>query len=63
MIYYLNGDEIPSWKGEELFIEGGMNRGHDEMELKDIWAGRSDSEEMRDLIFELSGYELELIID
>ena len=60
MKYYLDGIEIDQDKGFIRYNLDGLNQGIDQQELKSIWDQR-DHEEFRDIIFDISGYSLEII--
>jgi hypothetical protein len=63
MQYYLNGNKISEHEARELFSDACASQGHCADEYESIWSARSFCEESRELIGELSNYELEIICD
>jgi hypothetical protein len=62
--YYQDGKAISERKAFTIICAGYFNAGYScPDELKALWESRSESEESREQIFELSGYELEIEID
>lgn len=61
MEYFRNGAEIGELDAWRAFNRAAQNAGHEENELMMIWLARHESEESRELISELSDYEIELI--
>lgn len=61
MEYFRNGAEIGELDAYRALARIAQNAGHEENELMTIWLARHESEEARELISELSDYEIELI--
>jgi hypothetical protein len=61
MKYYLNGNKISEQAAREIFSDASASQGYCEDDYESIWSARSFCEESRELINELSNYELEII--
>jgi hypothetical protein len=61
MKYLLNGNPISEHEAREFFSDSAASQGHCADEYEGTWALRHFCEEARELITELSNYELEII--
>lgn len=62
MRYYLNGEAINEAQAERAIRAAAANMGYTRDSWGDAWDARKESEECRELLNELSDYQLELIL-
>lgn len=61
--YWHSGEQLTEEEARKRFVGRGLAAGHDPDELAALWEARLGSEEVRDTIFEISGYHLEIELD
>jgi len=63
MRFYLNGNEIDSCTAKETLDACCNEHGFDPENISEAWANKAHSEEAREFLNEVSGYELEFVTE